>query len=466
MKNNLKMNKLKTIFLLTCLFTLTLLGCLPPPEKVVIRPQEPTKPSAVLPADLVDKKIAYLSDILKDKTLNHEDRTMALELLGAYKKIREASQGPVSNYDPKQIIRLLFNQLNQLDEKYFSKKDRDKQPYSDAISIFSFKRRKILDAYLSGDHQGVIDGCIELEAAFGPDSLTPELGLFFALSLAKKGMLKEAVEIGEKIVRELDGKPDLTILRANIIQWQMELGNREKAIKVYDKLTDSMDEMNAIFHLAKRKVTGEGVAAVHHKKTPPENLSSRQAVRQDTDPMEKILKEVEILIRRHAFDEAKLLLIKQRLRTQEGPDLETIDQALKTIELAEERLRNEEDIRIAQKRETLKMAKRLIEEENYEKAITQLEELKEDQDVGADSKALRDLAIERLINRERNRAARFFLQAKKTVNPQKKEELLFSSYNILKGLIEQYPSSNLIDKLNKHLSKVKEELMKLGKNPG
>ncbi len=76
-------------------------------------------------------------------------------------------------------------------------------------------------------------------------------------------------------------------------------------------------------------------------------------------------------------------------------------------------------------------------------------------------KELREQAVESLINRERNRAAKLFLTARRTHDLEKKEEYLRSSYNILKELIEKYPSSPLISKVKSHLEKVEEELEKL-----
>ena len=55
--------------------------------------------------------------------------------------------------------------------------------------------------------------------------------------------------------------------------------------------------------------------------------------------------------------------------------------------------------------------------------------------------------------------------ARKTADPAKKEELLLSSYDILKTLIERYPSSPMIEKLNDNLRTVREQLTKLGKDP-
>ena len=107
----------------------------------------------------------------------------------------------------------------------------------------------------------------------------------------------------------------------------------------------------------------------------------------------------------------------------------------------------------------------MIEEENFEEAITTLDELRDDQDMTSEMKELKGLATEELVNRDRNKAAKYFLMARKTTDPKKKEELLLASYDILKELIEQYPSSVLIKKLNYNIEIVKKELAKLGKAP-
>jgi len=184
------------------------------------------------------------------------------------------------------------------------------------------------------------------------------------------------------------------------------------------------------------------------------------------DPVEKLLREVDKLIQEHAFAKAKLLLVKHMIKTEEGPELETIDQAFKTVELAEERFRNQESKAVSHERETLTDAKKLIEAEDFEEAIKKLEALKTDKVTASETRDLKNLVIEKLINRERNKAAKYFLLAKKASTPSKKEEFLLSSYKILKTLIEKYPSSKLINKLEDHLIKVRKELQKLGKNPG
>ena len=147
-------------------------------------------------------------------------------------------------------------------------------------------------------------------------------------------------------------------------------------------------------------------------------------------------------------------------------EIETIDQALKTVDLAEERYQKDRNSKLSHEEETLEATRKLIEEENFEQAIAKLEELRDNQDINVETRELKDLTIEKFINRERNKAAKIFLMAKRTTDPAKKAELLLSSYKILKALIKKYPSSNLIQKLNDHSKKVREELVKLGKDPG
>jgi outer membrane protein assembly factor BamD (BamD/ComL family) len=114
--------------------------------------------------------------------------------------------------------------------------------------------------------------------------------------------------------------------------------------------------------------------------------------------------------------------------------------------------------------EALKKARELIESEKFEEAISELESLEVNQDNSREVRELKEQAIEGLINRERNRAAKIFLAAKNTSDPRKKEEYLKSCYDILNNLLEKYPSSPLREKLKSHIKKVSEELDRLGRN--
>ncbi len=440
------------------------LGCLPETKKVEMGPKTVFKPPPPLSVETLDKKIAHLTTILDEQELDNEDKALASNLLATYKTIRSYLQNESSSYDESKIIQLLFENLGRLEQEYFVREKFKAPAYSKALSSFSDKRKKIVDAYLAGDYQGVINDCVDLEATFGPDSLTPEIGLLFAVALARKGMLSEAIIISDKIIRELEGKPDLIHLRASMIEWQLDLGNREKALQIYEKMMDDLDEREEILARSKLSVMEEGRRA-SREKVPEAAYAGELRKFTKIDSTEDLLKAVDELIQKHEFREAKLLLIKHRIRTEEGPELEIIDQALKTVDLAEERFLQEKSAKLSYEKESLKQAQKLIEEENFEEALAKLETLRDAQNMTPEIKELKRVATERLIKRERNRAAKYFLMARKTADPTKKEELLLSSYDILKALIGNYPSSPMIEKLNDNLRTVREELAKLGKDP-
>ena len=457
------------------LFGLSLVGCASPPQKVlVVTPKESTEPlpPPAIALDLIDKEILYLNNILQRKDLSDEERKVALDLLKANEKMKALSQLSTSHEDYRNIIQILLNNLDRLDKAYFSKRRPDKESYLEIFSLFSLRRNRILNAYLSGDYQGVIRGCMELESEFGPNSITPELGLLFSMSLAAKGKLKEAAAMAEKIVREMDRKPDLLTLRANMVRWEMDLGNQKKAIQIYERLTDNMEEMNALIRTAKNKISPEEKPSLPPELPTDEISMTSQSAGLESGSIANLSNEVNQLTERRAFDEARPLLIKWRIRAQKESEMETIDQALKIVELAEEKYKMEEPrgspspISPSQNKEAMEVAKRLIEEESFEDALKTLEELKDDPETASETRVLKDMAIEKLIIRERNEAAKLFLLAGKTKNPPKKKELLLLSHKKLKDLIDRYPSSNLIDKLNDNLNRVKKELDKLGVNPG
>jgi hypothetical protein len=440
------------------------LGCLPETKQVEIGPKTVFKPPPPLSVETLDKKIAHLTTILDDQELDNEGKTIASNLLNSYKTIRSYLQNESSSYDESKIIQLLFENLGQLEQEYFLREKFKAPAYSKVLSSYSDKRKKIVDAYLAGDYQGVINDCVDLEATFGPDSLTPEIGLLFAVALARKGMLSEAIIISEKIIRELEEKPDLIHLRASMIEWQLDLGNRKKALQIYEKMMDDLDEREDILAKSKLAVM-EGGRRASLQKVPEAAYAGELREFAKINSTQDLLKAVDELVQKHEFREAKLLLIKHRIRTEEGPELRIIDKALKTVDLAEERFLQEKSAKLSYEKESLKQAQKLIEEENFEEALAKLETLRDAQDMSPEIKELKRVAIERLIKRERNRAAKYFLMARKTSDPAKKEELLLSSYDILKALIGNYPSSPMIERLNDNLRTVREELTKLGKDP-
>jgi tetratricopeptide (TPR) repeat protein len=266
-------------------------------------------------------------------------------------------------------------------------------------------------------------------------------------------------------VPELDTSPDLNCLRASIAELQLRLGEREKAIQVYKKLTDTLHEQEVVLQALNKSISRAPVE--DREIEAPPGLEARAQAQSDYElatqtegNADQILYEVEQLIRERKFGEAWDLLVLKRGTVSSETGLKIIDQALKRLERAQEEYLEETISMISEKKEAVQMARKFLDEEKYEQAISSLDTLSEREE-SHEIKELREQAVKSLINRERNRAAKIFLTARRTRDPEKKEEYLRSSYNILKDLIEKYPSSPLINKVKSHLEKVEEELGKL-----
>jgi len=444
---------------LLIVFLASTFACMPTLKKRVIIEPEPAPSKKIAPllsVDLIDKRIDFINKILQQEGLSAKDKEIALTLFKTYKSLKDASSGHMTETKYRDLLSTLFEALCTLDKNYFSRERGMPRDYSGPISLFVDKRNKILDTYLYGNFKGVINQCLELKENFGPDALTPEIGLVFALSLGKQGMPEDAINIGEGIAREMEATPDIIHLRAKIAEWHLNLGQREKALHMYDKLTDNLDEREALLKGLTRKIAGT---------TEIEPPSDTRTDGQALSPMDELLMKVDDLVQKHAYDEARLLLIKNRIRLEEGPDTELIDEALKGIEITEEKFEKEKRSKDTYINETIETAKKLIEEESFEEAIAKIDELQDLRGPSSESMALKNRAIEKLINRERNRAAKLFLAAKKTQDRAKKEESLLSSYRILKAIIDKYPSSPLNNKLKSHIKTLMEEIEKLGISP-
>ncbi|MFC1821936.1 hypothetical protein ACFL9T_04455 [Thermodesulfobacteriota bacterium] len=447
---------------------LAMSGCLPGTRQATTIPRKETVHIALFPPEVIDQKIVALNTILKKKELSDADKIMVRQLLSLYKAVGDAVVETPVNTEHKKITKALFDQLTQMDEEYFLKRPRDMDQSARAIKEFSNRRQKILDAYLAEDYEGVIRQCIELEATLGPESLTPDIGLPFAFSLAKKGMHEEAISIGERVSRELEGKPDLIDLRALVIGWELDRGEKDRAMLNYEKLIDNLEERKALLAGVKKRISTERTKNVNLKPDDHSAETIQGTGIQAKGPLEEVLRQVEDLIQQHAYRKARLLLIRTRIRFSEGPETEIIDQALRSVEVAEQTFFKMQESDIPLDEKTLGLAQRLIEEERYQEALLELGLLRKDQDpeTNSERKRLEEQAIEKLVMRERNKAAKLFLMAKETEDAQKKGDLLLASYKILKALVDKYPSSLLNKKINNNLSIVKEELRKLGVSPG
>jgi hypothetical protein len=113
----------------------------------------------------------------------------------------------------------------------------------DLAFILTNIKDAIRDKCFSGDYQGVIDDAIELKVVFGPDAISVDIGFLLAVSLAEIGMKEEANILGSRLIREFEAKPDLAFLHDLLIEWQLDLGNKEMVLQIYRELTDHMDKI-------------------------------------------------------------------------------------------------------------------------------------------------------------------------------------------------------------------------------
>jgi tetratricopeptide (TPR) repeat protein len=454
----------KKAFMLLVLIFASAFGCVPLWEKKVrVSPPRPgLERESVLPKDHLDRKIRLLKMRLDGELLTEEERKIALSLLETYSMLKDVPH-PASDAEYRRIINTLVRDLDRLEEAFFPGKDGRRHCRQEAMALFSRKREKIRDAFLSGDHKGALRHCLELQDTLGADALTPEVGLVFALCLAEEGMEEEALAVGERIVGDLETGPDLTDLAIRMAELHLRLGRREKALRLYERITDRLDEREARARFLEARISGTSdertVLTDIDEEKPDEKPGEADAL----TPFDRLLREVDRLVGMHEYDRARLILLRHRLGMEEGEDTEIIDQALRSIDAAQERFRDQKVSKEVREKEALRTARKLIEDEDFEEAITRLEELEQSIEFGTESRVLRAQAIEKLVARERNRAAKLFLSAKGAADPENKEKYLTLSRDILKLLIEKYPSSSLNQKLKSNLLTVEKELAKLGR---
>ena len=441
---------LMRFFLLLVVSFMLIASCVPATHReTVVRPEVPDERMAVAPA--LNERIVALSDLIEKEALSDRDRDLALALLAAYQALRDALRHPLSESEKEALVNLLYEKLTTIDDNAFAA--------TPSLQNVNQEREKILQYYLSGDHGSVIQACLDLEERFGPEALSPEIGLVFALSLGKKGMYRDALRVGEQIKVELEENPDLVYLQAQMIEWHLALGQRAEAFQTYEGLQDRLDERTGLLKKAEQSLRSKTAY-------PPETSKGPVAFGAEPESLDSTLAEVDALVQEHRFEQAKFLLLRQRIRIQEGADTKRIDKAMKSVEQAEEGFHQEEAAALARRQEALERANRMMEQEKFDEVIEQIETLEQEGMTGTEADALRNQAIEKLVNRERNRAAKLFLMAKQAKEPSEKEALLLSSRNILKTLLEKYPSSSYKEKINRHIVIIEEELAKLRRESG
>ncbi|MBW2065084.1 MAG: hypothetical protein JRJ03_09140 [Deltaproteobacteria bacterium] len=452
----------KTIstILIYCLFALA--GCMPALKESKTVPPPSFPRGAIITDEMLDRKRDYYANLLQRGDLSEDERRIARELLNTYTYIKGVPPHERWGMDPK-VAKRLLSAISHLEVKYFSRKQAAEETRKAVMHEFALKRDDIIEKYQKGDYQGVVNDCMELEDSLGRDALTPEIGLHFALSLAKKGLMQEAIRIGDGVLRKLEEKPDLLHLRSSILDWKLLLGQDEAAYEVYDRLLEDLEQRQSLVKSAEEKIVKIGERKGIKTGVPKDISSSIRALAGEFRDLEGLFNNVEELVGRHQFQEAKILLLRHRIRLEKGPEIDAIDRALNAVDLAEQNYHRGEDLGASLRDGILKTAARLIENEEYEEAIAKIEYLENEQGRSPETLRLKDIAIEKLINRERNRAAALFLRAKRSNDPLKKKELLLSANEILENMADRYPSSPLNSKIKDHIKKIHKELLKLAK---
>ncbi len=450
------------------------IGCVQDAQRVPMRvgspslqTQAPSPPSSAPLLELsgLEQRIAGVQALLERGQLSGEDRALAQDILAAYRSLEKFSSSSPTEQELRSATQLLFSNLAKLEEHYFKEGPTENAAGLRTLSPYSSRRKAIIDGYLAGDYQGVIDRCMDMQKVIGPDSLTPEIGLIFALSLGKRGLFQEALDMGRKISDELEQKPGFIQLRAKMVEWQLALGDRNGAIQSYEKLLDNMHERETVLKTAELNLSGQGEPKAIHQKAQEEPLP-QVSLTEEPGSVQEVLSQVDVLVQRGDFETARLLLLRVRLRLQDGPDLELVEQASKSVDLAEEQAKEQKKTETSRQEDSVTLAANLIEQERYEEAIAEIQRLGQSDLLSPEAKQVRDLAVEKIVSRERNKAAKLFLMARNAPDPAKKEELLLSSYEILKALVERYPSTPLHQKINDNMKTIQNELSKLKRRMG
>jgi hypothetical protein len=435
-----------------------LFACAPQVRKETRVPPPPeAQPLPPLHLEGIDKKIASLRDFLETKDLNEEETAIARSLLVTYESIREILSYPLFPDDYHRIVDLLYGNLRYLDEVHLKTMRRLRPQTAQA---YVERRKSILSDYLLGKHLSVIEACADLEKEVAPAGLTSEVALLCALSLGENARYEDALRVSEAISPELEKEPGFTWLKLKSIEWKVALGKQDEALREYERLAARLRDEEALLKSAERSVLSEP-SKVTAEERPESEAATLKTEAPATITTEEVLKKADDLVKSGEPEKAQFLLYQHRLRLEEGPEAEVVDHVL-------ERLGDTATTSISPAEpegptvgEVVKMASALIDGEKYEEALVRLNELKQKESLSPDGQRLETRAVEKIINRERNKAAEIFLRARNTVDPEKKEELLKSSYNILKAVADKYPDSSLNKKINDNMRAIENELKKI-----
>ncbi len=445
-------------------------GCAPTWNRAPAGPAVETRPAApepLLDPSAVEARIAELEKVLEEDL--QEDKERALRrLLEDYRNALACLRGPARPEDERRLAEALFRGLTRLEQGCLEIPGRIPCPApSEVAEKISAYKESIMNAYVAWDYRTVLSRLEELETDFGPKALSPDLGVIKAVSLAEQGETAEALRLAEELIPKMQTRPGLALLRSRMVSWYLKRDRPEEARAQYEKLVDEIQDARSALARAEREVFPGAAPGDFDRMGAP-----RVELPEEEPPGEirEVIREVDRLIREGAFHEAKLLLVKHRIRNPGEEAAGMIDRAMERVERAEEAVGGDEPEQTREPDsgpgEALMSARRHIEQEDYEAALESIREMEEKGEASSRTlSGLREEAVEKLINKEREKAARLYLRARNTKDEKEKGDLLASSYKILKGLLERFPASTLAGKLERNLETVRSEMKSLGISP-
>ena len=446
---------IKIIILLTILPIFLVTGCIssraPIPDRGIVQYYKPP----AISNDTLDRRIDNIKTLLEENSLSDDRKDTAISILKVYDKIKSLDQENLTEKEYRKTVKLLFNTLVEVEQQYFYNGIVSKDTAGEIIfENYSELKKEIYEDYFTGNLKGVISGCDDLISRFGKSGLTPDLGIIFVEALSKSNMTSEALTVAKSILGAVENRPDLIRLLADTIELDLKMGETEDARLIYEKMVDIINDRNSLFKKAGgilAEAQGESSAVDESLKERIPGIDPEKSIQ-----MKQLVDDVEKLISQKDFSGARLELVRRRLRAEEGPELELIEQLLKSVDKAEEGFAKDN----SHDNLVIEDARRLIEEEKYEEALDIIEPIIVE---GENYKAekLKKEAIEKLIMRDKNIAAKLKIAASNEGDIKKKRDLLLRAKTIFQNLIDKYSESPLIDKVKRNISVVDEELIKL-----
>lgn len=439
-----RFNKLLLLVLLTIF-----LGCTHRVVKPVERrpPQPQAAPAPLVPEERLERKIRSLEKLASDQGLSSPQRAMAKRLLESYRSVQDTAPLSMAGTRERAVVEELLDSLDLVEGSFFTK-----TPALGPLPLAAYleKRNEILKSYSTGNYARAIQLCQKLETDYGAEALRGKVGMAYVLSLARNDMSEDALGAVKKL-KELDGiEPDQALLEAKIAEWQLKLGFPDKAEAIYGDMSRSVSARGKLLEVLGKQIEESRRVAAEQ---PPGATDSSVG---------SVLAQVPEKIKEGRFDEAREMLLLARRGVSSDSDAASVDRSLAEVDAAEEKYLNERIAGITKKKDAIETTRDLLEKEKYGEAVTGIEALEAEQGQGPEIAALKEQAVEKFIQEERNRAAKMFLMARQTEDKKKKAEYLRGSLNILKNLVEKYPSSTLITKINSNIKSVEDEMTRLG----